>query len=75
MKDGIIKEMLDSCYFNEKVKIKKGNLKTTYELSLKTGHGTMTCYDIFEGISLIYNDFHAFDCEEFYAKKSIRHIN
>ncbi|WP_276956568.1 AraC family transcriptional regulator [Methanobrevibacter woesei] len=71
MKDEIIKDMLDSYYFGEKVKIKKEDLKTTYELSLKTGHGTMTCYDIFEGISLIYNDFHAFDCEEFLCEKKV----
>jgi AraC-like DNA-binding protein len=35
---------------------------TVYRMSDTTGTGIMTCYQIFSGISLIYNDFHMASC-------------
>lgn len=71
MKNEIINDILNSYFNNENVKIVDDGLKTTFYLKLKTGHGTMTCYNIFDGVTLIYNDFHAFGCEEFLCEKNI----
>jgi hypothetical protein len=35
---------------------------TIYRLTDASGTGIMTCYQIFPGISLIYNDFHMASC-------------
>lgn len=71
MKDEIVKKMLDFCCFEEPPEIEKKDFQTIYHLNLKTGSGTMTCYDVFPGITLIYNDFHAFECGEFLNEKDI----
>lgn len=42
--------------------IKKDEDCTIYEMKDSTGEGTMTCYKVFPGIDLLYNDFHMQRC-------------
>ncbi|EKX80230.1 AraC family transcriptional regulator [Clostridium botulinum CFSAN001628] len=42
--------------------IKRGESCTVYKMKDITGEGTMTCYNVFHGIDLIYNDFHLKNC-------------
>ena len=40
-----------------------------YKMQDKTGEGTMTCYGLFPGIDIIFNDFHMQTCfSEFQPK-------
>ena len=42
---------------------------TVYKMKDITGEGIMTCYNVFPGVNLIYNDFHMENCfSEFYLK-------
>lgn len=49
--------------FGDNVKLlhRAGN-RSVYGMEDKTGSGTMTAYDIFPGISVLYNDFHMQAC-------------
>jgi AraC-like DNA-binding protein len=42
--------------------IKKAEDCTVYQMKDVTGEGVMTCYKVFPGIDLIYNDFHMQSC-------------
>ena len=43
-----------------------------FQIHDETGEGTMTQYDLFPGVSLMYNDFHMESCEsEFYTTEDL----
>lgn len=42
---------------------------TVYKMEDAKGEGTMTCYNVFPGIDLIYNDFHMESCISEFQKK------
>lgn len=42
---------------------------TIYKMEDAKGEGTMTCYNVFPGIDLIYNDFHMESCISEFQKK------
>lgn len=42
--------------------VERGTDYTVYQLSDKTGTATMTCYQVFSGMELIYNDVHMEFC-------------
>lgn len=45
---------------------------TVFEMKSNTGDGIMTCYEVFPGIALLYNDFHMQSCHsEFQAEKDM----
>ncbi len=49
---------------------------TVFEFIGENGRGTMTCYEIFPGIELIYNDFNMGDCfNNRYPQNQIMEIN
>lgn len=60
----------DHVYYGSNVtRIKKDEEYTVYQMKDATGEGTMTCYKVFSGIDLIYNDFHMESCfSEFQPK-------
>lgn len=47
--------------------LEENNEKTVYFFELSSGNGTMIVYHVFPGIDLIYNNFHAFDCDELHV--------
>lgn len=49
-------------YGNNITMIKKDAACTVYKMEDITGEGTMTCYSVFPGIELMYNDFHMQSC-------------
>ncbi|KEJ02489.1 AraC family transcriptional regulator [Clostridium botulinum A2B3 87] len=56
--------------------IKRGENCTVYKMKDITGEGTMTCYNVFHGIDLIYNDFHLKNCfSEFIPKVKMMAID
>ncbi|WP_434302820.1 helix-turn-helix domain-containing protein [Clostridium botulinum] len=56
--------------------IKRGEDCTVYKMKDITGEGTMTCYNVFHGIDLIYNDFHLKNCfSEFIPKVKMMAID
>ncbi|MCW6092540.1 AraC family transcriptional regulator [Clostridium sporogenes] len=56
--------------------IKRGEDCTVYKMKDITGEGTMTCYNVFQGIDLIYNDFHLKNCfSEFIPKVKMMAID
>ena len=43
-----------------------------FQIHDETGEGTMTQYDLFPGVSLMYNDFHMESCDsEFYTTEDL----
>ncbi|MBW6409355.1 helix-turn-helix domain-containing protein [Clostridium weizhouense] len=58
-------------FFNLNMEInKRTNLKTICNIKCRDGFGVMTCYHVFPGIDLIFNDFHSYHCEEAHNLKS-----
>jgi len=56
--------------------IKRGENCIVYKMKDITGEGTMTCYNVFHGIDLIYNDFHLKNCfSEFIPKVKMMAID
>ncbi len=56
-------------YGNNITIIKRDENCTVYKMEDITGEGTMTCYNVFPGIDLMYNDFHMQNCfSEFLPK-------
>lgn len=56
-------------YGNNVIVVKKDEDCTVYKMEDDTGSGTMTCYSVFPGIDLLYNDFHMEGCiSEFLPK-------
>ncbi len=49
-------------YGNNITVIKRDEECTIYKMEDATGEGTMTCYRVFPGIDLLYNDFHMQSC-------------
>jgi AraC-like DNA-binding protein len=49
-------------YGNNITVIEKEENCTVYQMKDVTGEGLMTCYQVFPGIDLIYNDFHMQSC-------------
>jgi len=49
-------------YGNNITVIKKDAKCTVYKMSDDSGEGIMTCYKVFPGVDLIYNDFHMQRC-------------
>ncbi|MFZ2540029.1 MAG: hypothetical protein WAX04_14205 [Oscillospiraceae bacterium] len=45
-------------YGNNITVIKRDEECTIYKMKDVTGEGTMTCYKVFPGIDLMYNDLH-----------------
>lgn len=53
----------DKLYYGTKINIVKNSKDCTiYKMKDDTGEGLMTCYKVFPGIDLIYNDFHMKYC-------------
>ena len=58
-------ELLDEerVFFGNNISvIKRDETCTIYRMQDITGEGTMTCYKVFPGIDLMYNDFHIQSC-------------
>ncbi|MEW9122634.1 MAG: AraC family transcriptional regulator [Thermotaleaceae bacterium] len=57
-------------FYGENIsKIKRNEDCAVYKMKDKTGEGTMSCYSVFPGIDLLYNDFHMQSCfSEFQPK-------
>jgi len=56
--------------------IKRDEDCSVYKMKDITGEGTMTCYNVFHGIDLIYNDFHLKNCfSEFIPKVKMMAID
>ncbi|WP_166240186.1 helix-turn-helix domain-containing protein [Paenibacillus turpanensis] len=52
-----------STYLGDNVSlICRDDMCTVYKLEDSTGEGMMTCYNIFPGVDLMYNDFHIDSC-------------
>lgn len=49
-------------YGNNVTVIKRAEDCTVYQMQSVTGEGAMTCYQVFPGIDLLYNDFHMQSC-------------
>ncbi|AOT72018.1 helix-turn-helix domain-containing protein [Geosporobacter ferrireducens] len=49
-------------YGNKITVIRRDEDCTVYKMKDVTGEGTMTCYNVFPGIDLLYNDFHMQSC-------------
>lgn len=55
--------MEDKVFYGDNITaIKKCEDCTVYKMKDDTGEGTMTCYMVFPGIDLMYNDFHMESC-------------
>lgn len=55
--------MEDRVFYGNNVSIlTKNEYCTVYYMKDTTGEGTMTCYNVFPGIDLLYNDFHMQNC-------------
>nr|WP_092071435.1 AraC family transcriptional regulator [Dendrosporobacter quercicolus]NSL49359.1 helix-turn-helix transcriptional regulator [Dendrosporobacter quercicolus DSM 1736]SDM26281.1 AraC-type DNA-binding protein [Dendrosporobacter quercicolus] len=56
--------------------VKQNEACTVYQMKDGSGEGTMTCYQVFPGIDLIYNDFHMPGCfSEFQPKVNMLGID
>ncbi len=72
--DGLLEQK--ASYGNNITVIKKDEDCTVYEMKDITGEGTMTCYKVFPGIDLMYNDFHMQNCfSEFIPKVEMMGID
>ncbi|WP_032123086.1 helix-turn-helix transcriptional regulator [Clostridium amazonitimonense] len=56
-------------YGNNITVIKRDEECTVYKMKDSTGEGTMTCYKVFPGIDLMYNDFHLENCSSEFLPK------
>ena len=68
MNDTFIEKLLKNCSFKDKGAIsilEKDSEKTVYLFNMGTGKGVMTCFHVFPGIELIYNNFNSFDTLEY----------
>lgn len=45
-----------------------------YEIACHEGKGTMTVYDVFDGVQVIYNDFHCANSPEVFSNISQKHL-
>ncbi|MTI47144.1 helix-turn-helix domain-containing protein [Sporosalibacterium faouarense] len=52
----------DAFYCDNMITVKEDAECTIYKMKDGSGEGTMTCYKVFPGIDLIYNDFHMQNC-------------
>lgn len=56
-------KMEDRVFYGNNITIlAKNECCTVYHMKDTTGEGTMTCYSVFPGIDLLYNDFHMQSC-------------
>lgn len=54
---------LDKVFFGDAANAVKTDKHTSvYRMQDETGEGYMTCYPVFEGVHIIYNDFHMKSC-------------
>ena len=53
----------DRFFSNQKMKLLcRDDHCSVYQMKNETGNGTATCYQVYPGISVLYNDYHISSC-------------
>ena len=62
MHGGVIETEYTFCFTDQVLKIVDTERKSVFYAENETGNGTMTMYTVMNGITVLYDDFHMYDC-------------